>query len=42
MAGSGAPVEPPLFVRADRPFIVWISERTTGAPLFLGAVTDPR
>jgi serpin B len=41
MAGSGAPVEPPLIVRADRPFFFWISETTTGAPLFLGAVTDP-
>ena len=25
----------------DRPFIFWISDTTTGAPLFLGTVTDP-
>ena len=25
----------------DRPFLFWISESTTGAPLFLGVVTDP-
>jgi serpin B len=25
----------------NRPFIFWISETRTGAPLFLGAVTDP-
>ena len=28
-------------VVVDRPFLFWISETTTGAPLFLGAVTDP-
>jgi len=30
-----------LDVVVDRPFLFWISETTTGAPLFLGAVTDP-
>lgn len=25
----------------DRPFLFWISEQRTGAPLFIGAVTDP-
>jgi serpin B len=25
----------------DRPFLFWISENRTGAPLFLGTVTDP-
>ena len=30
-----------LELTVDRPFLFWISETTTGAPLFLGAVTDP-
>lgn len=39
MAGS-APAQPePLVV--DRPFLFWIAETRTSAPLFLGVVTDP-
>jgi serpin B len=30
-----------LELTVDRPFLFWISETVTGAPLFLGAVTDP-
>ncbi len=30
-----------LQLTVDRPFLFWISETRTGAPLFLGAVTDP-
>jgi serpin B len=37
---SSAPAEPRELV-VDRPFLFWISESTTGAPLFLGTVTDP-
>lgn len=40
MAG-GAPSPSPRELRIDRPFIFWISETITGAPLFLGVVTDP-
>ncbi|WP_353651069.1 serpin family protein [Nakamurella sp. A5-74] len=37
---SSAPM-PQLELVVDRPFLFWISESTTGAPLFLGVVTDP-
>ncbi|MBM9468793.1 serpin family protein [Nakamurella leprariae] len=36
---SAAPGEPLV---VDRPFLFWIADTTTGAPLFLGTVTDPR
>jgi serpin B len=32
--------EEPMVV--DRPFLFWVAETATGAPLFLGTVTDPR
>ncbi|WP_166442325.1 serpin family protein [Nakamurella flava] len=39
MAAS-APARPePLVV--DRPFVFWIADTTTSAPLFLGVITDP-
>lgn len=41
MAGS-APPPPPMKLTIDRPFFFWISGQGTGAPLFLGTVTDPR
>ena len=40
MMASGAPAPAPELV-IDRPFLFWISENSTGAPLFLGAVTNP-
>jgi serine protease inhibitor len=36
-----APVQPPVVVRADRPFAFAIVHRPTGAPLFIGHVADP-
>lgn len=39
MAESAPAVDIELTV--DRPFLFWISETATGAPLFLGVVTDP-
>lgn len=37
---SSAPAQPtPLVV--DRPFVFWIADTTTSAPLFLGVITDP-
>lgn len=38
---SSVPTPPPLHLVVDRPFLFWISESATGAPLFLGVVTDP-
>jgi serpin B len=37
-SGAFAPTER---VVVDRPYLFWISETDTGAPLFLGAVTNP-
>lgn len=41
MAGS-EPVEPPLELVVDRPYLVRICDGLTGWPLFLAHVTDPR
>lgn len=41
MAGS-APVEPPLELTVDRPYLVRIADGQTGWPLFLAHVADPR
>jgi serine protease inhibitor len=41
-AGSAAPVEEPIELRFDRPFVFALRDRTTGAVLFLGRVADPR
>jgi serpin B len=35
------PVEPPVTMVVDHPFLFAITDRTTGLPLFLGQVTDP-
>lgn len=37
---SAAPMRP-IELTVDRPFLYWIADTTTGAPLFLGAVTNP-
>lgn len=39
---TSAPVDQPVPVTADRPFLFVIHEVATGAPLFIGRVTDPR
>jgi serpin B len=39
---TSAPPEPQVVVRADRPFAFTIVHQPTGAPLFIGQVTDPR
>ena len=31
----------PIFVDVNRPFLFVIHDRATGAPLFIGRVTDP-
>jgi serpin B len=40
MMASGAPTPAPELV-IDRPFLFWISETSTGSPLFLGTVVNP-
>ena len=40
-AGAAQPTEPPLDVTVDRPFFYVVHDTTTGAPLFLGQITDP-
>ena len=43
MAGTtSAPADPPLEIRADRPFLYVIRDAETGAVLFVGRVLDPR
>ncbi|MDQ2849001.1 MAG: serpin family protein [Actinomycetota bacterium] len=37
-SGQAGPI---VQLTVDRPFVFWISETRTGAPLFLGTVTDP-
>jgi len=32
----------PIIVRVDRPFLLAIQHKTSGACLFLGQITDPR
>jgi len=39
---SGAPAQPEHKLHLDRPFLLQISASSTGWPLFLAAVTDPR
>ncbi len=39
---TSAPIDEPVIVRADRPFIFAIRDVDTGTVLFLGRVTDPR
>ncbi len=39
---ESAPVDPPVTVTVNRPFLVVLRDRPTGQILFLGHVTDPR
>jgi serpin B len=39
---SAARVGEPITFTADRPFLFWIEQNSTGEMLFLGQVTDPR
>jgi serpin B len=41
-AAGSEPVEPPLELVVDRPYLVRISDEQTGWPLFVALVTDPR
>ncbi len=41
-AGSAPPVEEPLELTFDRPFVFALRDRLSGAVLFLGRVADPR
>ncbi len=41
-AGSAPPVEEPLKLTFDRPFVFALRDRLSGAVLFLGRVADPR
>lgn len=41
MVGAAAPVDEPLEVRIDRPFVFLIQDSQTGTVLFMGRVMDP-
>jgi serpin B len=41
-ATSAAPIDQPLTVTIDRPFLFVVQHAATGAPLFYGRITDPR
>lgn len=41
MVGAAAPIDPPLEVNIDRPFIFLIRDTQTGAILFIGQMTNP-
>jgi serine protease inhibitor len=40
----GITAEPyaPLTIRADRPFLMVLTEKATSAPLFMALIRDPR
>ena len=38
---TSAPIEEPLLMTVDRPFLYALRDRETGAVLFLGRVTSP-
>jgi len=40
--GTSAPTDPPVAIRADRPFLYVIRDTDTGAVLFVGRMLDPR
>jgi serpin B len=39
--GVSAPVETPMKISADRPFLFVIADKPTGSVLFMGRVLDP-
>jgi serpin B len=41
VGATSAPVDPPVVMHCDRPFVFLIRETTTGAILFAGRVTEP-
>jgi serpin B len=41
MAGTAAPVGPPVQLTFDRPFTFWLRDTATGAIVFMGRVADP-
>jgi serpin B len=41
LAGFSAPLDPPLTLRFDRPFLFLIQDDATGAPIFAGVVENP-
>ena len=41
MAGTAAPVDPPVQLTFDRPFTFWLRDTATGAIVFMGRVADP-
>lgn len=41
-AGAAPPVQEPIVLQFDRPFVFALRDRLTGAVLFLGRVADPR
>jgi serine protease inhibitor len=41
MAAEGAPVDPPVTLQVDRPFLFALRDLETGAIVFLGRVMDP-
>jgi serine protease inhibitor len=38
---TAAPADDPVTLVVDRPYLFWITDRETGAVLFLGRVLDP-
>lgn len=42
MVGTAMPSDPPVEIRADKPFLYVIRDVQTGAALFVGRVLDPR
>ena len=41
LAGCGATSPQPRPVTFDRPYLMLVTDRTTGEPLFMARVTDP-
>jgi serpin B len=41
MRATSAPMDPPVELTIDRPFLYAVRDTATGAVLFLGRVSDP-